>query len=191
MLATLFLFLCSVSVFSVSHAQSATQWWSMFRHDATHTGYSTSTGPNTNQTRWIYATGSMADFSPPTVVDGRVYIGSFDTNVYCLESVNGDLVWKNATSEYVSSSPAVADGKLYFGSFDDIVYCLDALNGDLIWKYATGGGIGGAGCPAVADGTVYVGSSDGSVYAFGLNIPTPTPTSPSATPTVTELMTVA
>ena len=32
--------------------------WPMFHHDLTHTGYSTSTAPNTNQTLWNYTNGS-------------------------------------------------------------------------------------------------------------------------------------
>jgi PKD repeat protein len=32
--------------------------WTMFQHDLAHTGYTASTAPTTNQTRWVYPTGS-------------------------------------------------------------------------------------------------------------------------------------
>ena len=59
--------------------------WSMFRHDLAHTGTSPSAAPNTNSTLWIYATGPGVG-SSPAVADGRVYVGSYDNNVYCLGS---------------------------------------------------------------------------------------------------------
>jgi outer membrane protein assembly factor BamB len=55
----------------------------MFHHDLSHSGYSTSTTPKTNQTLWNYTTGS-AVFSSPAVADGMVFIGSYDRNVYAL-----------------------------------------------------------------------------------------------------------
>jgi outer membrane protein assembly factor BamB len=138
-------------------------WWSMYRHDLYHTGYSTSTGPNTNATLWNYTTGN--DVLPsPTVVDGRVYIGSYDDKVYCLDAINGSKIWDYTTGFWVFSSPAVADGRVYIGSEDDKVYCLDAINGSKIWEYITGSNAGSS--PAVADGKVYTGSYDGKVYCL-------------------------
>ncbi len=53
----------------------AVDWWPMFRHDLNHTGYSTSTAPNTNETPWTFTTGGGV-FSSPAVVGGLVYVGS-------------------------------------------------------------------------------------------------------------------
>ena len=50
-------------------------WWPMFHHDLNHTGYSTSTGPETNNVLWSYETGDSVS-SSPAVVDGKVYLGS-------------------------------------------------------------------------------------------------------------------
>ena len=50
-------------------------WWPMFHHDEANSGFSTTTGPNTNHTRWTYHTGSSMD-SSPAVVDGKVYVGA-------------------------------------------------------------------------------------------------------------------
>jgi len=61
---------------------AAVDWWPMFRHDLSRTGYSTSTAPNTNNTLWNYTTGS-AVHSSPAVADGKVYVGSWDNKVYC------------------------------------------------------------------------------------------------------------
>jgi uncharacterized repeat protein (TIGR02543 family) len=112
---------------------------------------------------WSYATGNMV-FTSPAVVEGKVYVGSWDYNVYALDAATGALVWKYTTGNAVSSSPAVADGKVYIGSNDHNVYALNAATGALVWSYATGDQV--ASSPAVSGGKVYVGSNDHNVYAL-------------------------
>jgi hypothetical protein len=138
-------------------------WWPMFRHDLGHTGYSTSSAPNTNNTAWIYTTGGNA-FSSPAVVDDKVYVGSYDCKVYCLSASTGAHIWNYTTGSVVQSCPAVADGKVYVGSLDSKVYCLNASTGAHIWNYTTDDRV--ISSPAVADGKVYVGSEDCKVYCL-------------------------
>jgi outer membrane protein assembly factor BamB len=135
----------------------------MFHHDLTHSGYSTSTAPKTNQTLWTYNTSGYVD-SSPAVVNDTVYVGSNDDNVYALNATTGALAWKYKTSGGVDSSPAVAGGVVYIGSEDDNVYALNATTGALVWKYTTGGEVESS--PAVVGGVVYVGSDDDNVYAL-------------------------
>ncbi len=138
-------------------------WWPMFRHDPRHTGYSTSTAPNTNNTAWTYKTDGHVH-SSPAVVDGVVYVGSDDHYVYALNATSGTLIWRYYTGGEVQSGPAVVDGKVYVGSWDRNVYALNATTGALVWSYRTSGWV--RSCPLVADGRVYVSSWDGNVYAL-------------------------
>jgi len=149
-------------------AQSGVDWWPMFRHDLSHTGYSTSTAPNTNNTIWSYPTGGRV-ISSPAVAQGKVYVGSYDRKVYCLNATTGAHIWNYTTGASVESSPAVADDKVYVGSFDQKVYCLNATSGVRIWNYTTGGAVYSS--PVVADGRVYVDSfcvdpSDYKIYCL-------------------------
>ena len=144
------------------HVPSTRYPWSMFRHDLSHTGYSESPAPNTNQTQWTYTTGDYV-FSSPAVVDGKVYVGSEDNKTYCLNALTGALIWNYTTGAPVRSSPAVVDGKVYVGSMDNKTYCLNALTGALIWNYTTGWVLSS---PSVVDGKVYVGSYDKKVYCL-------------------------
>jgi parallel beta-helix repeat protein len=137
--------------------------WPMFHHDPTHTGYSTSKAPTTNSTIWTYKTGEKV-WSSPAVVDGRVHVGSFDFNVYCLNTSTGAHIWSYTTGERVESSPAVAGGKVYVGSVDGKVYCLNASTGAHIWNYTTGNAVRSS--PVVVDGKLYVGSYDRNVYCL-------------------------
>lgn len=111
---------------------------------------------------WSYKTAQAFVSSPPTVVDGVVYIGS--DGMYALNAQTGALIWKFPL-QYVTSSPAVANGIVYFGSYDDnTVYALNAQTGVKDWSYTAQSIINSS--PAVANGIVYIGSSDDNLYAL-------------------------
>jgi len=144
--------------------QSAVDWSPMFHHDTAHTGYSTSTGPLTNKTLWIFPTGNSIEYISPAVVNGVVYVGSDDDNVYALNASIGNKIWSYITGGAVESSPAVADDVVYIGSGDNNVYALNATSGSKIWSFPTGGSV--YSCPTVVNGVIYVGSNDFNVYAL-------------------------
>ena len=145
-------------------SSSNTDWWPMFHHDLHHSGYSTSDAPDTNNILWSYPTEIVIFESSPTVFNNKIYIGSYDCKIYCLDADNGDFIWSYSTGDIILSSPAVAGGKVYIGSCDHKVYCLDAVNGDFIWSYTTGNPVDSS--PAVCNGRVYIGSIDGKVYCL-------------------------
>jgi parallel beta-helix repeat protein len=136
--------------------------WPMFQQNVKHTGYSESPAPNTNQTRWTFMIGGCVYSA--AVVDGRVYVGSSDKNVYCLDALTGKQIWNQITGDIVNSCPAVADGRVYVGSYDGKIYCLFASTGEYAWNYTTGNSVFSS--PTVADGKVYVGSGDGRIYCL-------------------------
>ena len=137
--------------------------WPMFHHDLSHTGYTESPAPNTNQTLWNYTTEGII-WSSPAVTEGKVYFGSYDGRVYCLDALSGTHVWNYTTEGPVVSSPAIADGKVYFGSEDLKLYCLDSSSGAHIWNYTTSDTVWSS--PAVVNGRVYFGSRDGKLYCL-------------------------
>lgn len=112
--------------------------------------------------------------SSPTVVNGVVYFGSGDNNVYALDAASGKLKWKFATKDIVHASPAVVDGLVLVGSWDSNFYALDAATGSVKWTVKTGeddeihNQIGIQSSASVANGTVYFGCRDSNVYAIDL-----------------------
>jgi len=132
----------------------STTAWPIFHHDPRHTGYSTSTAPDTANLLWSYDTGAWVH-SSPAVVDGKVFVGSGypDNKIYCLDENTGKLIWSYTTGGRILSSPAVADGKVFVGSDDDYLYCLDKDSGKLEWRFYTRSGT----CsPTVVDGKVFL-----------------------------------
>jgi outer membrane protein assembly factor BamB len=168
----LMLILVFSSAMLVTFAQPAADEWPSARHDTAHSGYSSSRAPVTNQLLWKYKTGCVvggADGSP-TVAGGRVYIGAWDQNMYCLDAATGAFLWSYTTQNIVFSSAAVVGGRVYFGSCDGALYCLDAYSGAFIWKDQlqplSGSGPGIESSPSVVDGRVYIGTGDDYVYCL-------------------------
>jgi len=146
--------------------------WGMWRNDAQNRGAGQS-GPTQLNLRWKFKTGSGVA-STPVIADGRVYFGSQDKNIYCVDARDGTFYWKFLTGARIKSSPAVANGKVYVGPDDGYVYCLDAVTGEQIWKTYAGGFIeapfkavtGIRSSPIVVGGRVYVGSLDTNMYCL-------------------------
>jgi len=162
LLATLLMgTLVVASAFMVAPAAAASDW-PMFGHDSQGTRVAESTAPDKMYCLWRTETGGPV-FSSPAVVGGKVYIGSTDDNLYCLDGTTGSVVWKYACGNDVQSSPAVVGGFVYFGSNDKNVYCV-TTSGSLVWKYATGDQVYGS--PNVVNGVVYICSLDKTIYAL-------------------------
>jgi parallel beta-helix repeat protein len=150
---------------SNSHPSVTVLYWPMFHHDPRHTGYSTSTAPDTANLLWSYGTGGRVE-SSPTVSNGKVFAGSWDNKTYCLDENSGKLIWSYETEGWVRTSPAVAEGKVFIGSRDKKIYCLDENSGKLIWSYKTDGYVEHS--PTVANNKVFVSGSwwDKKIYCL-------------------------
>ena len=87
-------------------------------------------------------------FCEPLLDEDRVYVGTLDGVVFCLNLTNIKRVklahrkmapremvaWQFKAGEAVNSSPTVWEGNLYFGANDGAIYCLDKETGELKWK---------------------------------------------------------
>ncbi len=146
--------------------------WSMFRADPQKTAVGHS-GPADLTLLWSFST-SGAVTSSPCAADGRVYFGSQDTYVYCLNARSGGLIWRFKTNGRIESSPSVVEGLTYVVSDDGNLYCLNATNGSAAWTKPVGSNAPVVfasthlirSSPTVSAGKVYVGSVDGNVYCF-------------------------
>ena len=107
----------------------------------------------TGDPRWTFITDGPVRLAP-TVAEGRVYIGSDDGFVYCLQADRGDLIWKlragprdervlargRMTSRWpVRTGVLVEGGVAYFGAgvfpHDTVYLCaVRADSGQIIWK---------------------------------------------------------
>lgn len=122
---------------------------------------------------WTFKTGGSIAASA-AVVDGTVYVGSWDGYEYALDEMTGNLKWKtflgitkpdpkcNPPEVGVSSSATVQDGVLYVGGGDAYWYALNAKTGAILWKVFTGdnspaGGHYNWSSPLLYNGYAYIG----------------------------------
>lgn len=132
--------------------------------------------PDLGSDYWSFETGGPV-YSSPTVVDGTLYVGSHDRNLYALNAETGEERWRfrtgpnpNVKSAFgmkgygIRSSPQVVGGTVYVGSNDYNVYAVDAETGEEQWRLETDSYVYSS--PTVVDDIVYVGSRGGGMYAL-------------------------
>ena len=120
---------------------------------------------------WSFPTGDFVAASP-TVVDGVVYVGSWDGFMYAIDAQTGVQKWKKFLGQTtpncagptgITSSATVQNGVVYVGGGDANWYALDATNGTILWHVFTGDNNGVTGghynwsSPLVYGGFAYIG----------------------------------
>lgn len=110
--------------------------WPIFRGGAALTGVAAGELPDAIKLYWRAATGAAVK-SSAAIVAGKVFVGSDDGHVYCLDLLSGRKLWSFKTGEEVEASPTVVDGVVYAGSADGSLYAIDSATGGLKWKCET------------------------------------------------------
>jgi len=130
---------------SPANAASAnlTASWPMFRGGPALLGVAPGKLPDSLKSYWKFKT-EGAIRSSAAVENGRVYIGSDDGKIYCLNLSNGEEIWSFQTEDSVEATPCLLDGSVFAGSSDSFLYALDAKTGEFKWKYETGAKILGS-----------------------------------------------
>ena len=137
--------------------------WPTYGHDAQHTFHGrttlTETTVKTLHKAWFFPTGDAVT-ATPTVVDGVVYVGSWDDYFYAVNLETGSLVWKtrlmsqNAVKPYpgevhraLTSDGGLVTGSAWFepaaGNRPALVifgggytlYALNAATGAVYWEH--------------------------------------------------------
>ena len=148
--------------------------WAMWRGNTANSGVGQSGPADISSPTWAFNTGGILT-SSPVVVDGAVYFGSHDGNIYSVDAYEGTLIWKFPTTYKIWSTPAVVGGVVYTGADDGNVYAIDADTGQQIWKTPVGGGVTNfvfaatwqpRSSPIVVGDRLYVGALDGKVYCL-------------------------
>jgi polyvinyl alcohol dehydrogenase (cytochrome) len=107
--------------------------------DQTHT----SIGPQNVaglKLKWAFGIPNASSaLGQPTIVAGRLFIGSGDGTVYALDALTGCTLWTYKAETTVRAAVTVAPGEnggsfAYFGDSEANLYAVDAAKGTLVWK---------------------------------------------------------
>ncbi|MBI4778567.1 PQQ-binding-like beta-propeller repeat protein, partial [Candidatus Desantisbacteria bacterium] len=114
--------------------------------------------------KWSFQTGQgIRNSSASLSQDGKMFFGSTDGKVYCLNADTGEQLWVYETLKPIISSPVLDNDTIYVGSRDGYLYSL-TTDGQLRWKYYTGDSIESS--PNIHNGVIYVISTSGDLYAL-------------------------
>jgi polyvinyl alcohol dehydrogenase (cytochrome) len=119
--------------------------------------------------KWAFGfPGVNRAFAQPTVVGGRLFVGSAAPLVYSLSADTGCQYWTFRADAPVRTAITVGQtgapsGRwtAYFGDQTSNVYAVDALTGELLWKRRVDDFPGATmtAAPTLAGGSLYVGTS--------------------------------
>jgi polyvinyl alcohol dehydrogenase (cytochrome) len=137
----------SASISAMSPAAPVWNGWGVNPHNsrfqpATQAGLNGSEVPRLHL-KWAFGfDGATMAFSQPTVVGGRLFVGSESGTVFALDPKSGCIEWDFQAQSSVRTGfvvgPALGkdaqDGALYFGDQHGAVYALDTASGQLLWK---------------------------------------------------------
>lgn len=146
--------------------------WSMFHHDAQHSGVSadttvSATGASSLALQWQANTGRATYASPAVVWNATlgkalVYQGSQSGVMSAYDAATGNRTWWFQAGGSITSSAAVAGNVVYFGADDQRLYAIDATTGALRCKVSLGGALNSSPVVVNPDGqgrVVYIGDN--------------------------------
>lgn len=80
--------------------------------------------------------------TPPTIVNGKVFVGNNSGYLYSLSAKDGEVLWRVYLGEAISFQPAVSHGRVYVATNQGTIYCLNtkeaADDGWLMWGGSAG-----------------------------------------------------
>ena len=136
-----------------------------FRSGLANLGEVSGGAPLNNSTLWEVETDGPV-LSSPVVTGDRVYVGTMDGELLCLNAFTGREIWSTDLGMAIESTPAVSEGRVYVGSDSGDLTCLDTIDGTIIWNATTNGEIKSS--PAVVGDKVFVGSNDFDMHCFDI-----------------------
>lgn len=136
-------------------AQAINCDWPMFRGDPAHTGVANPgcfKNISTFELEWETSINNRIKSSLAVAKD-KIFFGSSDDRLHCIETNNGKELWSFLTKDSVATTPLLIGDNVYFGSLDGFFYCVSLSSGNLRWKFNTLGTVSSS--PNYYEGMVY------------------------------------
>ena len=104
--------------------------------------------------------------SSPVLELGKIYFGTHNNIIYCLNATSKEVIWTNQTEGPIRSSPAVYENYIIFADWNKKIYGYNKTTGEQIWSFEAKDKIYSS--PAIANNVLVIGSNDGMVYCLSL-----------------------
>ncbi len=114
----------------------------------------------TGEIRWKYETGGriLGGVNWARIQgeeNARILVGSYDSNLHCVDSQAGTPIWVYKSNHYINGTPAVGNGLAVFGGCDATIHLVSVHDGESTAQIDAGSYI--AGSAVFAGKRVYVG----------------------------------
>lgn len=112
--------------------------------------------------KWKYQTNGLCGGA--AVLGDRVFFGSWDHHLYCIDRRTGKLLWKFAAKDKITTRTVVIHHNLlYTGSYDKNLYCIDT-EGKLKWTFPTQNVV--FSFPVIEGTKLFFGAVDSNYYCL-------------------------
>ena len=133
---------CTAPRQASSQASTEAASWTTWGADVRNTRFQSAAGLAARDVprlklKWAFALGDVANArSQPTVVGGRVFVGSENGTVFAVDAATGCAAWTHKADMPVRTAIVVSSpkGLAYFGDVGANVYAVDAATGTRVWK---------------------------------------------------------
>lgn len=163
--------ICHLKTWAYVQKGVSPQAWTSFGGDQKNSGVNAENALPVKDLEqlWNYTTNAPI-LSSPVLDKGRLFFGSNDTDIRCLDSQLGVLLWSFNTGGDIVSTCALANDMIFVASEDGHLYCLDDSTGGLLWDYYASGLISSVvtNSPSSKLTYIYFGSSHGGAYCLSV-----------------------
>lgn len=113
---------------------------------------------------WSKDLGGALVGTPTLGPDGKLYLGSFNNEMFTIDAATGNIIGTPFTAEgWIWGGPALSDGRLYFGDVKGNFYVVNTQDGTSKTSKVDGAIIG---TPLIISDTVYVTTEAGNLYTM-------------------------
>ncbi len=127
-------------------------WYCQYGNNQ-HTNYANcSISESEPEEVWQTNLGYHEIVTQPIISVGKVYIGTDDGVLHCLDASSGNYLWEFKTDKYGIESPSILGNKCYVTA-GSAIFCLNSNNGNKEWSTSLDGLLS---APTVANNKVFV-----------------------------------
>lgn len=140
-------------------------FWAVTQDKKTLRAYNLETGRHL----WKVKLGRIE--SAPVVREDHLFIGSLNSQFYCLDIRDGNIVWSTRERHAIRESAVIYGGHVFYCDVEGVVYARRVEDGEMAWELSLPGQSSKPNekpytFPVISDGLLYVTTMGGSVFSL-------------------------